>query len=239
MNGHVGVGGAIYLQILLNCNPEKFAWSFYANLDGTYFFRNRQMRTFDLKGKPWSRYMLYTRLNSPPGTTIPGVNVLTLDTVVRPFGFADFSMGWRINTPPFEFEFGYDIWGFGGEKLKLSSPLQSPFNRNCGGLNQFGIAGKGTIEAQGQQIAATASCSTIACQAEDDPCFVCITENDIDLCSAAAGSILNQKVHGAVGIEHIGDHTNGFAGFGFFFEFPQKNSSLATYGFWFKVGGSF
>jgi hypothetical protein len=239
MNGHVGFGGAVYVQVLLNRNPERIALSFFANLDGTYYFRNRQMRTFDLKQKPWSRYMQYTRRNSPPGFTVPGVNVLTLDTVVRPFGFADFSMGWRINTAPFEFEIGYDVWGFGGEKLKLSSPLQSPFNRSCGGLNEFGIAGRGTIEVQGQQVAATANCSTIAFQAEDDPCFVAIDENDIDLCSAAAGSILNQKIHGAVGIEHIGDQMNGFAGFGFFFEFPQKNSSLATYGFWFKVGGSF
>lgn len=239
MNGHVGIGGAIYMQILLNRNPEKFAWSFFANLDGTYFFRNRQFRTFDLKGKPWSRYMQYTRRNSPPGTTIPGVNLLTLNTVVRPFGFADFSMGWRINTPPFEFEFGYDIWGFGGEKLKLNTPVGSPFNRPCGGLNEFGIAGKGTIIVQGQPVAATASQSTIATQTADDPTFVPITDNDIDLFSAAAGSILNQKVHAAVGIEHIGDHMNAFAGFGFYFEFPQKNSTIAANGFWFKIGGTF
>ncbi len=239
MNGHVGLGGAIYMQILLNRNPEKIACSFFANLDGTYFFRNRQFRTFDLKQKPWSRYMQYTRRNSPPGTTIPGVNLLTLNTVVRPFGFADFSMGWRINTPPFEFEFGYDIWGFGGEKLKLNTPVESPFNRACGGLNEFGIAGSGNIIVQGQAVAATASGSTIATQAADDPVFVPVTENDIDLFSAAAGSILNQKIHAAVGIEHIGDHMNAFAGFGFYYEFPQKNSTLATTGFWFKVGGTF
>ncbi len=239
MNGHVGMGGAIYLQILLNRNPEKIAWSFFANLDGTYFFRNRQFRTFDLKEKPWSRYMQYTRRNSPPGTTIPGVNLLTLNTVVRPFGFADFSMGWRINTGPFEFEFGYDIWGFGGEKLKLNTALDSPFNRSCGGINEFGIAGKGTITVQGQNVTATASHSTIAAQAADDEEFVAVTQNDIDMSSAAAGSILNQKIHGAVGIEHIGNHMNAFAGCGFFYEFPQKNSTLAASGFWFKVGGTF
>lgn len=240
MNAHVGLGGAVYIQVLLNRHPERFAWSFYANLDGTYFFRKRQLRTFDLQGKPWSRYMQYTRRNSPPGTTVPGVNVLTLDTVVRPFGFADLSLGWRINTGPFEFEFGYDVWGFGGEKLKLvSEDVSSPFNRPCGGLNEFGIAGIGTITEKGQQVAATASQSTIACQAADDTEFTPIGINDIDICSAAAGSILNHKVHGAAGIQHIGDHMNGFAGFGFYFEFPQKNSALATYGVWFKIGGTF
>ena len=239
MNSHVGMGGAVYMQILLNRHPERFALTFYTHLEGTYYFRKRQLRTFDLYGKPWSRYMLYTRRNSPPASTVPGVNVLTLDTVVRPFGFADFSMGWRINTGAFEFEFGYDLWGFGGEKLKLVSDVESPFNLPCGGLNEFGIAGTGTITQKGQLVSATAHGSTIACQAADDPSFTPITKNDIDICSAAAGSILNHKIHGAFGIEHIGDHMNAFAGFGFYFEFPQKNSALATYGFWFKTGGSF
>ena len=240
MNGHVGMGGALFMQILLNTNPEKFALSMFLNLDGTYYFRNRQYRTFDLKEKPWSRYMQYTRKNSSPGVTIPGVNILTLKTVVRPFGFADFSVGWRVKTGPFEFEFGYDLWGFGGETLKLDADsIDSPFNRPCGGLNEFGIAGNGTIIEKGKEIAATASKSSINCLATDDTEFVGIDKNDIDLCSAAAGSILNHKVHGAAGIQHIGDRMNGFAGFGFFFEFPQKNSSLATYGAWFKIGGTF
>ncbi len=239
MDRHFGIGGALFMQILLNRNPEKIALSFYANLDGTFWIRNKQFRTYDLKQKPWSRYMLYTHRNSTPGTVVPGVNVLTLDSVVRPFGIADFSFGWRINTAPFEFEIGYDIWGHGGERVELRSPLNSTFNLKCGGLNEFGIAGRGTITVQGQQVAATASESNIAEQAADDTEFVGITENDIDTCSAAAGSALNHKIHAAAGIEHMGDHMNGFAGTGFFFEFPQKNSPLATWGIWFKVGGTF
>ncbi len=239
LDRHVGIGGAVNMQILLNRHPEKFAWSFYLNLEGTFFVRNKQFRTYDLKGKPFSRYMLYTRKNSPPGTTVPGVNVLTLDSVVRPYGVADFSFGWRINTAPFEFEIGYDLYGFGGEKVELRSFLTTPFNRPCGGLNEFGIAGAGTILFKGQEIQATASESTIDCRATDDTEFVNISENDLDLCSPAAGSVLNHKLHGAVGIEHMGDHMDAFTGFGFYFEFPQKNSSLANWGMWFKVGAAF
>lgn len=236
---HVGIGGAVHMQMLLNRHPEHLAWSFYVNLDGTFFVRNKQFRTYDLKGKPFSRYMLYTRQNSLPGTTVPGVNVLTLDSIVRPYGIADFSFGWRINVAPFEFEIGYDLWGFAGEKVEPRSKVATPFNRRCGGLNEFGIAGRGTIIEKGQPIAATASASTIDCLAPDDTTFVSIDDNDIDLCSAAAGSILNHKFHFGAGIEHMGDHTDGFAGFGFYFEFPQKNSALANWGIWFKVGGNF
>lgn len=240
LDRHVGMGGAVSMQILLNRNPERIAWSFFINLEGTFFIRNKQFRTYDLKDKPFSRYMLYTRKNSPAGEVIPGANLLTLESLVRPYGVADFSMGWRINVAPFEFEVGYDLYGFGGEKVKLrSSPIESPFNRRCGGLNEFGIAGSGTIMHKGKLIQATASGSTIDCQAVDDSEFVSICENDLDFCSPAAGSILNHKVHCAAGIEHMGDQMDGFGGFGFFFEFPQKNSSLANWGIWFKVGGAF
>ncbi len=239
LDRHVGIGGAVYMQLLLNRNPEHFAWSFYLNLEGTFFVRNKQHRTYDLKEKPFSRYMLYTRRNSAPGVTVPGVNVLTLKSLVRPYGVADFSFGWRINTAPFEFEVGYDLYGFGGEDVQPRSDLDSPFNRTCGGLNEFGIAGNGTIDFKGTQIQATASDSTIECRSADDSTFVSISENDLDRCTAAAGSVLNHKFHAAVGIEHLGDQMGGFAGFGFFFEFPQKNSNLANWGAWFKLGASF
>lgn len=239
LDRHVGLGGAVYMQLLLNCNPEKFAWTFYLNLEGTFFVRNKQHRTYDLKDKPFSRYMQYTRRNSAPGVTIPGINVLTLPSLVRPYGVADFSFGWRINTAPFEFEIGYDLYGFGGEDVKLRADFDSPFNRACGGENEIGIAGAGTIDFKGTAIQATASESTIDCRATDDSSFVAIQENDIDLCTAAAGSVLNHKFHAAIGIEHLGETMGGFGGFGFYFEFPQKNSNLANWGAWFKVGATF
>ncbi len=239
-NRHAGLVAGIATQVLLNRHPEKFAWSFYVELEGTFLIRNKQMRTYDLKEKPWSRYMQYVRKNSAPGDTIPGVNLLTFPTLVRPFGVADFSFGWRINTGAFEFEIGYDLWGHGGERVKLrTQDVESPFNRCGGGENLFGIAGRGSYMDKGIQLAATASNSTIACQAADDTAFTPITENDIDLCSAQNGSALNHKVHGSVGIQHLGDQTQGFLGFGFYFDFAQKNTTLTTYGVWFKLGGTF
>ncbi len=239
LDHHIGWGGAVFMQILLNRDPKDFAWTFFLNLEGTFYFRNTQHRTYDLKGKPWSRYMLYTRRNSAPGIVIPGVNVLTLDSTVRPSGIADLSMGWRINSGIFEVELGYDIWGYGGERVELRSTLNSEFNYRCEGLNLFGVAGRGTITVDGQPSQATASASTISTQAIDDSSFVGINENDIDLCSAAAGSALNHKAHAAVGIEHMGDNMNAFGGLGVFVEYAQKNGSLATWGVWFKIGGTF
>ncbi len=237
---HWALGGAVLMQLLLNENTDRAAWTFFVNLEGLFLCRNKQWRTYDLQGRPWSRYMLYTRRNSPPGSTIPGVNLLTFHTLVRPFGMADFSTGWRVTTDWCEFELGYDLWGHGGERIHLNTPpVDSPFNRHCGGLNEFGIAGAGTIIVDGQEVAASASTSDIARRGPDDPVFITINENDIDLDSATAASALNQKLHFAMGLQHKGEKVGGFAGVGFFFEFPQKNSPLRMWGTWFKIGGTF
>lgn len=237
---HVGIGGAMLMQVQLNKDPEYFAWSFFLDIEGLFLIRNHQMRTYDLKGKPWSRYMQFVRRNSTPGDTIPGVNVLTLESIVRPFGIADFSMGWRFNWSIVEAEIGYDIWGHGGETVRLRyPPVISSNNRPCGGLNEFGIAGSGVSIVEGRAVAATASASTISNQAADDIGFVGITENDLDFCTPAAGSALNQKVHAAIGIQQQGDSYGYFVGIGGFGEFAYKNSPLSTWGVWGKLGLSF
>ncbi len=237
---HVGIGGGALIQLLLNYHPEKFALTFFSNLEGIFYIRNKQHRTFDLKGKPWSRYMQYVRRNDPPGKTVPGVNVMTFPTLVRTYGTANYSFGWRINVAPFEFEIGYDLWGHGGERVELrNGPPESPFNRCGGGLNDFGIAGSGTILFQDQPVVATSSASTIAQQFEDDLAFVPITYNDIDLCSAQAASALNHTIHASVGLQNLKGNPNFFGGWGFFFEFAQKNSPLNNFGVWFKIGSSF
>lgn len=237
---HVGLGGAVLMQFQLNKNPEKVAFSFFIDLEGMFLIRNHQFRTYDLKDKPWSRYLKFVRKNGSPGQTVPGVNVLTLESIVRPFGIADFSTGWRIKTKKFELELGYDLWGHGGETVKLrDAPVTSPFNICGGGLNEFGIAGSGTIMEKGMAVAATASESTISCQADDDSAFVGITDNDLDFCTPATGSALNHKIHAAAGLQHDGEGVGGFIGLGGFVEFAQKNSPLSTWGIWAKVGASF
>src|SRR5207244_8999669 len=98
-----------------------------------------QLRTFDLVNKPWSRYMQYNRKNGPPNENIPGVNVLTLKTRVKPFGLFDFTMGMRVKTLHFEYELGYNIWGHAQEQLYL----REEFISQC--RPEFGIAGVGAI----------------------------------------------------------------------------------------------
>lgn len=222
---HVGLNGGVLMQISLSPSGDPVMWSWFINLDGTFLVRNKQLRTFDLRGKPWSRFLLFNTENDPAWSNLPGVNVLTIKSVVRPFGMFDFSTGIRCKTDCFELECGYNVWGHDQERVELNQPF----------VTDKGIAAPfGPDEAP-----KTASESTIFNLAPADPVFVPIRESDIDLHSAAAGSALNHKVHVAGGLIHETVCLASFIGAGGFVDFAQKNAALDSWGVWFKFGCSF
>ena len=220
-NRHIGLGGAVNFQLLLNNTPSRFAFCFFTNFEAIYLIRNKQFRTFDLKNRPWSRFLLYNKQGAKPNQNISGVNLLTVDSVSRPFGMFDFSAGWRIQNDRFEFELGYNAWGHGDEHLRLRRSFK----------NVFGIAGLTADK--------TASQSTISQQAPDDSSFIPVMESNIDLDSAASRSALTHKAFLSGGIKKIGKKMDSFIGTGTFVEIPQKNSSLKNWGIWGKLGATF
>ncbi len=228
-NKHWGFGGGTDFQILLNRDISKYYVTFFFDFEVLALFHNMQCRTYDLKCKPWSRYLLFVD-KCRPGVTVPGVNVLTLRSAVTPYCYVDFSIGWRFEREWFEFEFGYNVWGHSNEKITL----HQGFDR-C-----WGIAGQGTIESECDGIVpATASRSTISCQTANDACFVPIRETDLELRSGEAHSSLNHTGHFALGGTRKRENYGIFAGVGFFGEWPEKNSALQIWGTWAKLGATF
>lgn len=228
-NKHWAFGGGTDFQILLNRDISKLYVTFFFDFEVLALFHNHQCRTYDLKCKPWSRYLLLVD-KCRPGVTVPAANVFTLQSAITPYCYVDLSLGWRFEKDWFEFEFGYNVWGHSNEK----ATLHQGFDR-C-----WGIAGQGTItdECDGV-IPATASRSTIGCQAENDPVFVPIRETDLELRSGEAHSSLNHTAHFALGGTLRGESYGLFIGAGFFAEWPEKNSALQLLGGWAKIGASF
>ncbi len=228
-NLHAGVGGAIFFQIPLNYDTSCVAACFFLNLEGVFLIRNHQYRTFDLRGKPWSRYMLYNEKGPGGRTNIPGVNILTRWAMVKPFGVFDFSTGWRFMSDWLEVEIGYNVWGKDQEEVYYRAPLNDPCT-SCFG--QFGIAGS----APGR----TAHCSTISYKAPDDLTFQAVREVDIDFYSGAAGSILNHKAHICINvIQTWCDEAILLANVGGFVDIAQKNGGLKSWGLWGTLGTTF
>ncbi|HRN78596.1 MAG TPA: hypothetical protein PLU71_05110 [Candidatus Dependentiae bacterium] len=230
-NKHFGTGFGLNMNFLLNKDIEQFKLFYFIDLEAVYLWRNKQKRTFDLRNKPWSRFLPMNRQNGPPDQNIPGVNVLTFDVKVSPFGIFDFATGWRVQTGPFEFELSYSVWGRDYEHIKLWDTIPETF---CYGV--YGIAGTGSMIEKGQVVATSSSMSTINCQAPNDAEFTPITIEDIDFDSGAASSAIIQKLQVAAGIMH---DEYVFFGIGGYFEFAQKNSALQNSGVWVKWGMSF
>jgi hypothetical protein len=233
-NYHIGVGGGLLMNILLNRDDSHVAVCYFIELEGMWFAKNFQKRTFDLMNKPWSRFLQFNIENGTPEQNIPGVNILTFDVTVRPYGIFDFSTGWQVQAGPFTVEISYNIWGHAQEKIAFHKRFEETF---C--LNNYGIAGTGSMLVDGISVATSASNSTINHQAANDLVFVPLKPLDIDLKSGRATSALNHKVQFVLGMERQGKQVGTFFGIGTFVDIPQKNPALQLWGAWIKCGASF
>lgn len=275
-NGHFGIGGRVDFQFPLT-NPDScHTLCFFLDFESVFFARNRQWRTFDLKGKPYSRYLQFVSRDDPSGELISGVNILTRWVQVHPYNLADLSLGFRFKTEHIEIEVGYSIWGHGDEKIRIlrDSNCCDTRNRELDPFERYGIAGNPNPSGPHQRPAlnccqlpmpATASKSTIACQAANDlecepnvdkiigECsgplmyangdtqrvFVPITQFDIDLQSGAAQSAFNHKFQLAFGYIHRGQSMDIIVGAGGYYDKPVKSGALNVLGAWLKMGASF
>lgn len=221
---HVGFNGGLNIQARLNRSDCGPLWAWFVMLDGTYLFKNTQYRTLDLRGKQWSRFLLLTR-ECTPGVATPGVNILTQEMHVRPYGIYNFASGFRIKSNWYEIEIGYNLWGHPQEFLKLENDF----------FTDYGILGK----SDDPTIARSASKSTIANQAESDETFVRIRQSDLDIYSGAAGSALNHTFLLGFGAHQTSSLIQWTFGGGLYTEIAHLNRPVPSWGGWLKVAATF
>src|SRR5581483_4712736 len=84
-NRHVGLlfGGEMCYELWCGCD-SSLIWE--AAVDSRYLFSGRERRSFDLKYRPWSRYLLVyaTPADAAAGIVSPGINFFTQDFKVTP-----------------------------------------------------------------------------------------------------------------------------------------------------------
>ena len=226
-NGHVTWNVGLNLELPLHEECAASKTHVFLKLDNRYYIAANQCKTFDLKGKPWSRYLQVRRQvagqNFGEAETIFAANVLTFVTRIHPYSYLDLSTGLKWRAQDLELEIGYDLWYHNKERICIRPP-------NCFttgyAFQEYGIAGTGT---------GSASDSTIQYQAANDTTFTTITLADIDVESAAAPYAFVNRMHIALGYqrEHV------FLGAGFYYESPETNTALTTLGVWAKLGCEF
>ncbi len=149
---------------------EEVAWTFEANLDVSHLFKTRQRRTFDLKDKPLSRYMLAERMGSEILFGLEGdgvtpsaqfTNVLTPVANITTFNL-DVSVGAQVDFLAFfyrdcgnsRWDFGYNLWTRSCEKFERHCDSCVGFESNTwalkGDAQVYGFA----VDAAGALLAA-------------------------------------------------------------------------------------
>ena len=265
-NSHFGFDTNALFQFPI-CQRHEYSNSkilFFADLHNTFLARNHQLRTYDIKNKPFSRYMLL--YDKALNDTVPAMNVLTLRSRVEPFMLTNLATGFRLKYKDSIGEIGYELWAHGAEVVTPEHKgefHEDTCNTWADGrygiafINTAGVLAKinnttGAVEALAPgEIGQTASQSTINFVAPPDGQSSCCPtptftqENvylriiDLDRLSCAAQPTITHRAYASLGFGGKGNTRDYFANFGLFIEASQNNAALCFWGGWFKAGLTF
>lgn len=218
-NGHFASVSGASLQLPITKKDDPNSTCLFVNLETTYLIRQKEYRTFDLKNKEWSRFLL-VRKNGQDA--IPGVNALTRKVRVSSYAMIDALAGVRFNVGYSQAEFGFGVWGHTSERLKFINTWQE----------LYGIAGS--------TASTSASASTILTRASNDASFTAIKETDLDVDSAKSLATVMYRAHVALGARGRNENSNLALGCGGFVEIPRnKTKGFSTWGAWAKLATAF
>ncbi len=231
---------------------EVDCWKVYGYVDTLckYLFCNTEIRSFDLKYRPWSRYLeVYANLaqaqqaaniaaaggpaNALTAVTLstPGINIFTKPLNVKPrFQFTgNVALGAESGCQ--DIELGFNFFARDAECVQLACPFDD------------GVAVKADLGGGRTNKFRTINNNLTAL---DDAAFsvanytnAVLTVDDLDLESAAHPAVLSYIIYGAYGYRFENDCYPMFAGIGASYEFGGGNEVLNRWVFWGKFGFSF
>jgi hypothetical protein len=139
----LGIGATAHALVWDN-DPEEERVDFFMNFLVNHMFKSHQRRSFDLKGKPNSRYMLAEKMSSTitdnltgNGTTPIGqfnkevssiINFTTYDVIVRVNVQADIALYCTYTHKNNYWTFGYNAWKRGCESISIKNKCDFPQN---------------------------------------------------------------------------------------------------------------
>jgi|GEM_PF-2164414 len=140
--GHAGLGFGIDSSIPL-FKTSQISFSLRNKMQYRYLFSQKQKRTFDLKGQPFSRYLLYLDTFLGVNTNYfyyggNGVNFFTRDVLVHP-GATGQSVNALVCTyKNHEFSLGYGFWWRNSESVSFTGSRQREFAVPAKGIPDLG-----------------------------------------------------------------------------------------------------
>lgn len=189
-----------------SCNDDwHLQFSFYT--DARYLFQNKQMRSFDLKGKPWSRYLpVYASQAAATAAAAlvglpainaatPGINVFTQHVKVQPRFQYNLTTMWTLSSNcGFVGELGYNFFAREKECVKLACPwVTGPALKAPQGAGFTWTPAQATI-AGNVRMLDTDQVVSLANYSQS-----LILASDLDLDSAAHPAMISNTIYGSLG----------------------------------------
>lgn len=170
---HVGLMVGSSLELMLSENECRSCW-YRLDTNSRFLFKNTQMRSFDLKGNEWSRYMMvwankeaYTAAldvvdpsSGTPGADrnyTPGINMFTANMKVTPGFQIRLNQAVYFKAEKFSAELGWNIFGRAQECVKFACAWDAaPAFADASYLGGVGLNNSRTIYNDAQTMAANA-----------------------------------------------------------------------------------
>jgi len=247
------VKGSHILGTLWKDDQEERILQMATDIHGQYLFENEEIRSFDLKCKPWSRYMeLYKNVEQAQEAddltdekaagllSIPGINVFTKCLSVKPRLSLTANTSFIYSSKKFRGEIGYNFYAKESECVKLCGWKEGPALKAAKGqgfTNGFRMINVNLDEKAPDPRPCHDQFDTT--QAVDRYECNVIKACDIDLESATHPHFFSHTFYASLGARWDEKEYPLFVDFGGSYEFGCENMILNRWTVWAKFGASF
>ncbi len=256
-NQHFGLNGGMYGQVSFENFGHNKLWVGWS-LEGEYLIRNTQTRSFDLKNRPWSRYLQVYANESARQAEIAGAGggAYPITAPQRTWGINYFTQEVKVHAGyngSFNFNVNYvgDAWHSGlglYTYVRQAENVQLKNKWNLGpqiaGLPIYNKAAYqvGT-NLQNNQPGSIDDLRSIGILGQSNALFsplvdttpVYVLESDLDLGSAAHPAVYSQTVYASLGYYRMSDHYPQNLELGSSYEFGSCNTVLNRWTIWTKL----
>ncbi len=239
-NHHWGIMlGSNFGGHVWNCDEHNLNIEF--DINTRYLFHNNQTRSFNVYGKPFSRYMemyknlaaanaAFTSANERSG--VSGINLLTKCVEVHPRFSTVGNTAFVYSNCHFRAEVGHSFFFRQAEKVCLNKWNEAPVFKAQEGLGSINLA---------RTIKQAFACADIdhANYTATPANFRTIQRSDLDLDSAAHPATVSNTLYGTIGYEWEDYCYPMFVTLGGSYEWSHVNAALSRWTAWGKFGFSY
>lgn len=227
-----------------------------------WLFQNTQKRSFDLKNRPWSRYLpVYATQEEAQeaadlatsnqqfamNNSTPGINVFTQEVKVTPGLTTDINTAFQFTWKKFQAEVGYNFLAKRAENVELDCPWQvGPALKHYLGEGQTNPIRTIDGNRYYEQIVTNIVEAPIPADEIIIPVSLAnyemslIQESDLDLNSAATPALFANTLYGTVGFHAYDREYPLFGNFGASYTFSKNNNAVPRrWVIWGKMGLSY